>query len=297
MSLLQTNPSTVWRPRYSCHTLRRPGGRGPLPLSRPGPRPRPTSTPASSERPPGRSRPGTASTRHPATAGRTAPPARCAAPDTVGSANCRVRCAQARRPRSAPGPGRAGGQAAEGASHARDRSGTGTRPTSSRRPTPDAAPRGLAIGTAGIGSDGSRRDSSRGMSCGARVLRPTRSVAVGVRRPSSTPTPAVAAAGAKAPAAPGGHHGRDHSGDEGPVPLHRADRHDRRRTVPPPHCAPASGVRTAPVRCPQPGRQRPADAPDHRERIQRIYLQDGGVRAVGLSDVPINDIDYLDLDY
>jgi DNA-binding transcriptional regulator YdaS (Cro superfamily) len=28
-----------------------------------------------------------------------------------------------------------------------------------------------------------------------------------------------------------------------------------------------------------------------------VYFQDGGVRATGLSDVAINDIDYLDLDY
>ncbi|QWB28046.1 MULTISPECIES: XRE family transcriptional regulator [Streptomyces] len=28
-----------------------------------------------------------------------------------------------------------------------------------------------------------------------------------------------------------------------------------------------------------------------------VYFQDGGVRAMGLSDVAINDIDYLDLDY
>jgi hypothetical protein len=28
-----------------------------------------------------------------------------------------------------------------------------------------------------------------------------------------------------------------------------------------------------------------------------VYFQDGGVRATGLSDVEINDIDYLDLDY
>ncbi|MCE7052244.1 telomere-protecting terminal protein Tpg, partial [Streptomyces purpurascens] len=28
-----------------------------------------------------------------------------------------------------------------------------------------------------------------------------------------------------------------------------------------------------------------------------VYFQDGGLRAMGLSDVAINDIDYLDLDY
>ncbi|MFE2719494.1 hypothetical protein ACFXKI_48430 [Streptomyces mirabilis] len=33
------------------------------------------------------------------------------------------------------------------------------------------------------------------------------------------------------------------------------------------------------------------------QRIQEIYFQDGGARALGLSDVEINDIDYLDLDY
>lgn len=31
--------------------------------------------------------------------------------------------------------------------------------------------------------------------------------------------------------------------------------------------------------------------------FRNIYFQDGGVRAQGLSDVEINDIDYLDLDY
>ncbi|MFF1446506.1 XRE family transcriptional regulator, partial [Streptomyces sp. NPDC058295] len=33
------------------------------------------------------------------------------------------------------------------------------------------------------------------------------------------------------------------------------------------------------------------------EGFKGIYFQDGGVRALGLSDVEINDIDYLDLDY
>ncbi|MFD9436144.1 telomere-protecting terminal protein Tpg [Streptomyces sp. NPDC060002] len=33
------------------------------------------------------------------------------------------------------------------------------------------------------------------------------------------------------------------------------------------------------------------------EGFKEIYFQDGGVRATGLSDVAINDIDYLDLDY
>ncbi|MFC5799325.1 telomere-protecting terminal protein Tpg [Streptomyces formicae] len=33
------------------------------------------------------------------------------------------------------------------------------------------------------------------------------------------------------------------------------------------------------------------------EGFKEIYFQDGGARAVGLSDVAINDIDYLDLDY
>ncbi|MFI6936817.1 telomere-protecting terminal protein Tpg [Streptomyces sp. NPDC050287] len=33
------------------------------------------------------------------------------------------------------------------------------------------------------------------------------------------------------------------------------------------------------------------------EGFKDIYFQDGGVRATGLSDVAINDIDYLDLDY
>ncbi|MFF6981303.1 telomere-protecting terminal protein Tpg [Streptomyces sp. NPDC008343] len=33
------------------------------------------------------------------------------------------------------------------------------------------------------------------------------------------------------------------------------------------------------------------------EGFKEIYFQDGGVRAMGLSDVEINDIDYLDLDY
>ncbi|MFD0309115.1 telomere-protecting terminal protein Tpg [Streptomyces sp. NPDC127119] len=33
------------------------------------------------------------------------------------------------------------------------------------------------------------------------------------------------------------------------------------------------------------------------EGFKEIYFQDGGVRAIGLSDVEINDIDYLDLDY
>ncbi|WP_149564460.1 telomere-protecting terminal protein Tpg [Streptomyces cacaoi] len=33
------------------------------------------------------------------------------------------------------------------------------------------------------------------------------------------------------------------------------------------------------------------------EGFREVYFQDGGSRAVGLSDVAINDIDYLDLDY
>ncbi|MEU5279355.1 XRE family transcriptional regulator [Streptomyces asoensis] len=33
------------------------------------------------------------------------------------------------------------------------------------------------------------------------------------------------------------------------------------------------------------------------EGFKEIYFQDGGVRAQGLSDVTLNDIDYLDLDY
>ncbi|MDQ0578145.1 telomere-protecting terminal protein Tpg [Streptomyces rishiriensis] len=33
------------------------------------------------------------------------------------------------------------------------------------------------------------------------------------------------------------------------------------------------------------------------EGFKDVYFQDGGVRARGLSDVEINDIDYLDLDY
>jgi hypothetical protein len=33
------------------------------------------------------------------------------------------------------------------------------------------------------------------------------------------------------------------------------------------------------------------------EGFKEIYFQDGGGRAMGLSDVEINEIDYLDLDY
>ncbi|MFI5945584.1 telomere-protecting terminal protein Tpg [Streptomyces uncialis] len=33
------------------------------------------------------------------------------------------------------------------------------------------------------------------------------------------------------------------------------------------------------------------------EGLKDVYFQDGGGRAMGLSDVEINDIDYLDLDY
>ncbi|MFE8965138.1 telomere-protecting terminal protein Tpg [Streptomyces iakyrus] len=33
------------------------------------------------------------------------------------------------------------------------------------------------------------------------------------------------------------------------------------------------------------------------EGFKEVYFQDGGGRALGLSDVAINDIDYLDLDY
>ncbi|MDQ1051719.1 hypothetical protein QFZ76_009955 [Streptomyces sp. V4I2] len=33
------------------------------------------------------------------------------------------------------------------------------------------------------------------------------------------------------------------------------------------------------------------------EGLKDVYFQDGGIRAMGLSDVAINDIDYLDLDY
>jgi hypothetical protein len=48
---------------------------------------------------------------------------------------------------------------------------------------------------------------------------------------------------------------------------------------------------------------RDAVASDQRMRgiiaagFKEIYFQDGGSRAAGLSDVKINDIDYLDLDY
>lgn len=31
--------------------------------------------------------------------------------------------------------------------------------------------------------------------------------------------------------------------------------------------------------------------------LKDVYFQDGGSRATGLSDVEINDIDYLDLDF
>lgn len=33
------------------------------------------------------------------------------------------------------------------------------------------------------------------------------------------------------------------------------------------------------------------------EGFKETYFQDGGSRAMGISDVAINDIDYLDLDY
>jgi hypothetical protein len=33
------------------------------------------------------------------------------------------------------------------------------------------------------------------------------------------------------------------------------------------------------------------------EGFKEIYFQDGGNRAMGLSDVTLNDIDYLDLDH
>ncbi|MFF7755615.1 telomere-protecting terminal protein Tpg [Streptomyces sp. NPDC007971] len=33
------------------------------------------------------------------------------------------------------------------------------------------------------------------------------------------------------------------------------------------------------------------------EGFKEIYFQDGGARALGLSDVTLNDLDYLDLDY
>jgi hypothetical protein len=33
------------------------------------------------------------------------------------------------------------------------------------------------------------------------------------------------------------------------------------------------------------------------EGLKDIYFQDSGNRAMGLSDVTLNDIDYLDLDY
>ncbi|GAA4658498.1 hypothetical protein GCM10023347_07150 [Streptomyces chumphonensis] len=33
------------------------------------------------------------------------------------------------------------------------------------------------------------------------------------------------------------------------------------------------------------------------EGFKEVYFQDGGVRATGLSEVALNDIDYLDLDY
>lgn len=33
------------------------------------------------------------------------------------------------------------------------------------------------------------------------------------------------------------------------------------------------------------------------EGFKDVYFQDGGNRALGISDVAINDIDYLDLDY
>ncbi len=33
------------------------------------------------------------------------------------------------------------------------------------------------------------------------------------------------------------------------------------------------------------------------EGFKEVYFQEGGVRAAALSDVAINDIDYLDLDF
>jgi hypothetical protein len=33
------------------------------------------------------------------------------------------------------------------------------------------------------------------------------------------------------------------------------------------------------------------------EGFKDVYFQDGGVRAIGLSDVAINDIDYMDFDF
>ncbi|MFJ8159142.1 XRE family transcriptional regulator, partial [Streptomyces sp. NPDC094468] len=33
------------------------------------------------------------------------------------------------------------------------------------------------------------------------------------------------------------------------------------------------------------------------EGFKDVYFQDGGNRATGLTDVTLNDIDYLDLDY
>jgi hypothetical protein len=33
------------------------------------------------------------------------------------------------------------------------------------------------------------------------------------------------------------------------------------------------------------------------EGFKDVYFQEGGARAMGLSDVTLNDIDYLDLDY
>ncbi|MFD0396442.1 telomere-protecting terminal protein Tpg [Streptomyces nogalater] len=57
------------------------------------------------------------------------------------------------------------------------------------------------------------------------------------------------------------------------------------------------GVRAAPLRRPRRGASDQQMRGIIAEGLKEVYFQDGGARAMGLSDVEINDIDYLDLDY
>jgi hypothetical protein len=122
---------------------------------------------------------------------------------------------------------------------------------------------------------------------------PPEDIAARIDRAGAGP---LAAAGAQAPAAAGRHHRWDHRGP-GPLRLHRARRHDRRRTLP------ATDPPPSPAYAQRPFDARGAGAGDQQMRriiaegFKDVYFQDGGGRAMGLSDVAIDGIDYLDLDY
>jgi hypothetical protein len=107
----------------------------------------------------------------------------------------------------------------------------------------------------------------------------------------------VAAPGPQTPPQGGRLHRRDHGGDQGPfgytAPIGTTDDGRFRRLT----------VHLPPEYAQQLFDAREAGAGDQQLRqiiadgFRQTYFQDGGARAPGLSDVALNDIDYIDLDY